>query len=348
MSDSNKDIQPQANAIEQVAPGESLRQAREAAGLHIAALAVMLKVPVKKLEALESGRFDLLADAVFVRALAASVCRTLKIDPTPILAQLPATSSPKLQYRGTGINEEFRASGNTRSPSAWAYLSKPAALAGLALVLGALVLIFLPAVKQGLDNVTVGLADFAAVSWASAGSDQGPDKGLDKGPDRGPDQRPDKGSDSGAGKPDAAAVYQDSNVNTPASTSPADAQKANAATAAQPPPGVSAVATETPGSGPSGGTGTSAVSRATSSGTVTASDIVVFTATGESWVEATDAKGRVVLRRMLMLGDVVGAAGSLPLKIVVGKANATQVQIRGEGFDLGAVSKDNVARFEVK
>lgn len=67
-------------AAPQVTAGELLRQAREAAGLHVAALAVSMKVPVKKLEALEADRLDLLPDAVFVRALASSVCRTLKID----------------------------------------------------------------------------------------------------------------------------------------------------------------------------------------------------------------------------------------------------------------------------
>ncbi|WP_457306933.1 helix-turn-helix domain-containing protein, partial [Polaromonas sp. P5_E6] len=36
--------------------GTLLREAREAAGIHIAALAVSLKVPVKKLEALELDR----------------------------------------------------------------------------------------------------------------------------------------------------------------------------------------------------------------------------------------------------------------------------------------------------
>ena len=79
-----------------------------------------------------------------------------------------------------------------------------------------------------------------------------------------------------------------------------------------------------------------------------ASDVVVFTAKTESWVEATDAKGQVVLRRTLAAGEVVGASGALPLKVVVGRANATQVQIRGKVFDVTAVAKDNVARFEVK
>ena len=55
-----------------------------------------LKVPVRKLEALEDDRYDLLPDAVFVRALASSVCRTLKIDPQPVLDRLPQTAAPRL------------------------------------------------------------------------------------------------------------------------------------------------------------------------------------------------------------------------------------------------------------
>ena len=38
--------------------GALIRQAREEAGLHIASLAMALKVPVKRLEALEADRFD--------------------------------------------------------------------------------------------------------------------------------------------------------------------------------------------------------------------------------------------------------------------------------------------------
>ncbi|UUZ68449.1 helix-turn-helix domain-containing protein [Polaromonas sp. P2-4] len=56
---------------QQPSAGTLLRDAREAAGLHIATLAVSLKVPVKKLEALEQDRFDLLPDLVFARWLPA-------------------------------------------------------------------------------------------------------------------------------------------------------------------------------------------------------------------------------------------------------------------------------------
>ena len=76
--------------------------------------------------------------------------------------------------------------------------------------------------------------------------------------------------------------------------------------------------------------------------------MIVFSAKGESWVEVTDARGTVVLRRTLAAGEAASASGVLPLAAVVGRADATQVQVRGRAFDLGAVSKDNVARFEVK
>lgn len=76
--------------------GALLRQARERAGLHVATLAATLKVPVKRLEALEQGRYDALPDATYVRALALSVCRVLKQDPAPVLAALPSGKAPEL------------------------------------------------------------------------------------------------------------------------------------------------------------------------------------------------------------------------------------------------------------
>jgi cytoskeleton protein RodZ len=62
----------------------------------------------------------------------------------------------------------------------------------------------------------------------------------------------------------------------------------------------------------------------------------------------TDTKGIVLLRRKLTSGEVAGATGALPLSVVVGRADVTKVQIRGQAFDLTPVSRDNVARFEVK
>ena len=61
-----------------------------------------------------------------------------------------------------------------------------------------------------------------------------------------------------------------------------------------------------------------------------------------------DANGVVQLRRILATGETVGVSGALPLAVVVGRADVTDIQVRGKPFDLAAVSKENVARFEVK
>lgn len=89
--------------------GAQLRAAREERGLHIAALAASMKVPQRKLEALEADQYDALPDLTFTRALAQSVCRALKVDAQPILDALPtAGDSGRLAQMGTGINAPFR------------------------------------------------------------------------------------------------------------------------------------------------------------------------------------------------------------------------------------------------
>ncbi len=302
-------------SVVQQGAGELLKQAREASGLHIAALAVLLKVPVKKLEALEADRMDLLPDAVFIRALASSVCRTLKIDASPVLARLPQTDAPKLIYQGTGINTPFRSPGDGPGPSLWAQVSRPAVLAGLLLLLAALVLIFLPVIKTSLNQVKSEVVDPRATAPVTADS---------------------TAANTGAEKTASLSLPINAPAASISTTVPAD---------------VAAL--------PQTGPGTTSPLKALTAGTAsptfvvtpkppTDTDVITFTAKGQSWVEVADAKGQVVLRRVLNAGDTTGAAGVLPLKVVIGSANETQVQIRGKAFDLNAVAKDNVARFEVK
>lgn len=153
------------SALPQISGGAMLRQAREAAGLHIAALAVSLKVPVKKLEALEADQLDLLPDIVFVRALAASVCRALKIDSAPILERLPHTIGPRLKTDETGINTPFRTTGHSAGFVLREQLTKPFSLAVLILLIGALTLIFVPFPRK-VDIAKAAKLNGSAVSVA--------------------------------------------------------------------------------------------------------------------------------------------------------------------------------------
>lgn len=122
--------------------GALLRQARQAQGLHIAALAAAMKVTQRKLEALEADRFSELPDATFTRALAQAVCRTLKVDAAPVLALLPPPNGHRLEQVAEGLNMPFRERPGRLVPQEWARLSTPV-LGLLAVVLIATAVVYL-------------------------------------------------------------------------------------------------------------------------------------------------------------------------------------------------------------
>jgi cytoskeleton protein RodZ len=124
--------------------GAMLRQARQAQGLHIAALAAAMKVPQRKLEALEADRFDELPDATFTRALAQTVCRTLKIDAAPVLALLPRPPGHRLEQVGGGINAPFRDRGGPAASGDGVPIGSPAVWGPLLIVAAAAIVYFLP------------------------------------------------------------------------------------------------------------------------------------------------------------------------------------------------------------
>ena len=276
--------------------GQLLRRAREASGLHVAALAVSLKVPVRKLEDLEGDRHDRLTDSVFVRALASSVCRSLKIDPGPVLELLPRKAAPRLIATSDGINQPFRAPSDGDAPNWLDQLSRPVFLAVFALLLGALVLVLLPTMQR---------EQAASPSPATAVSAPAPAK-------------------------DAASAEGGGSTSTPGRVETIVLPQPPAATASMP------VAESAPA------TFVAASKPAESGG------LLLVRAKAPSWVEITDAKGAAPVRKILAAGEVATANGPPPLQVTIGRADATEVQVRGKPFDLSAVSRENVARFEVR
>jgi cytoskeleton protein RodZ len=306
----------QAPVAEGATAGSLLRQAREAAGLHVSTLAANLKVPVRKLEALEEDRYDQLPDAVFVRALASSVCRTLKIDPKPVLQRLPQTPQPRLAQTGKGINAPFRSPKDGPPPGLLNQVSRPVMLVVVALLLAALVLIFLPLAQRGFDTVVQ--ANRSDSSAPSAAAPARPEQ---------PTTDPAPAASSIAGLPGAPASAAGP-VPTPAAVTQAP---------------------ELPGAALNNATGMQLRSSANpASGTLDAAAIVSFRARGQSWVQVRDARGTTVMQRLMQAGETAGVSGTLPLSVTVGSAQSTEVQVRGKPFDLAPLAHDNVARFEVK
>lgn len=291
-----------------------LREAREAAGLHIAALAAALKVPVKKLEALEAGRYDELPDMTFARALASSACRQLKVDPAPVLAQIPLGHRPQLGDSAQAINAPFKGVGDPAPLNAMGWLSRPAVLAAIALLLGALVLVFLP------ERSVPPQAD--AVMPPPGAAPDAPALVMEPAP--------------AAVAPAADGSTPIAGTATAASAAPEAVQTLSNAPVVATPADTAAVATTT----------TASVSPTMAVGAT--GSLLSITATGESWVEVVNGAGSVVMKRMLKTGDVIDFSTAPPYTVVLGRADAAQVTVRGKPFDTAPYARNSVARFEVK
>ena len=324
-----------------VTAGRLLREAREAAGLRLETLAGALKVPVKKLQALEMGQHELLLDMVFVRALACSVCRNLQIDAGPVLALLPHTGRSSFSTAPAALEASFNPYQPAMKTSGWASVSTPAALAGLLLVIGAGVLLLLPSMRetlassrlagkatdmflQAFDTLRVPVP--TAESTADTSTDA-PVPGFSE--VTGPKAltslplvaTPNAGEPASTPFATLTPTREDKSASTPDAALTAQTLARNAA---------SAGLKSTPD-------------------TAVGNPLVSFSAVAQpSWVKVTDAKGAVVLKRTISPGEQVSAAGTPPLVVVVGRADAMRVLVRGVAFDLGAYSKENIARFEVK
>jgi cytoskeleton protein RodZ len=286
--------------------GAMLRAARERQGLHVAALAAAIKIPQRKLEALEAGRYDELPDATFTRALAMTVCRALKIDAVPVLAQLPQAGGNGLSAAAGGLNAPFRDRPGRAEPAELSPLRHPLSWAALAVLVAAATVFLLPSGWwEGLMPGSTPLPTPAPAAPASAVQ-----------------------SASSAQQSASAAAQS-------LAAAPMEAVPMTAASAA------SAPMVEVVHSVPGAEAGASAVADI-------AAGLAVLRATDATWVEVVDAGGQVLVQRQLQPGESLGLNGKLPFKLKIGNAAATQLQFRGQGVDLAPVTRDNVARLELK
>ncbi len=134
--------------------GALLRAAREQAGLPLDEFAAQLKVTARRVELIEADQLDQLPDPVFVRALAQTMCRTLKIDPAPVLALLPRTPTQRLDRIHVGLNTPYREGPAQLLPDDWMGKLLPFLGGAALLVAGALLFYFLPSNWQAPAKVS--------------------------------------------------------------------------------------------------------------------------------------------------------------------------------------------------
>lgn len=290
-----------APAASGASAGAQLRAARERQGLHIAALAAAIKMPQRKLEALEADRCDDLPDATFARALALSVCRALKIDPAPVLAQLPRIGDKPLPDVAGGLNAPYRErAGRDAHGAASAPLRHPLSWAALLLVLAAALVMWLPDGSWRAWRAWWPASSAASAALATSTT-----------------------SATVAAVAAAASAVVEEVV--PAASAPASAVVVEVVHATSADPAAASAVAAAPAAG-----------------------MVLLRSSAPSWVEVIDAGGQVLLQRVLQPGESVGLDGRLPLRLKIGNAAVTSLQFRGREVDLAPVTRDNVARLELK
>ena len=272
--------------------GDLIREAREALGMHPEALASALKVPTRKIEALESGDLDEMPDLAFTRALAAAVCRHLKLEPSTVLALLPVavpTHLPTPHMRESLRNEDGQM-GRVQTASS---LDASKGLFRRPLWLAAIILFALAAAMPFLPELLKMLGLGASESLARI---QAPTHSTN---DSVPTMR--------------SAVQP----LAPVASAPAAAAPRAASSAV---PQAALPATAAP---------------------------LVLTASGESWLQVTDASGRVLVSRNLFAGDSVPLTGKAPYRLIVGRVEAVSIAYQGVIQPYPTAMQTGLARLSV-
>lgn len=288
--------------------GKLLSAGRQARGLTIANVAQMLKLGVRQIEAMESGRFDLLPGAAFARGFVRNYARLLGIDADPLVAVVDAGVTAQVDLAPVS-----NAEGVMPASGAQRLSSTPVALVAFGLLLVVLVGWYFDWFRTpdappdtAAQPAVVETAPPTAVAQEQPSETQ-PAPALDA-------------AGTPAAKPPATLPEV---VTNPAAERPASPAPQSPAPA---------------GANPGGEAASSADGLHT----------VELTFAGESWYEIRDADGKIVATGIGRADQVRSARGSAPLALVIGNAAMVRLTHNGQAVDLAPHTRVSVARLTLQ
>lgn len=297
--------------------GAQLRAAREAAGLELAALARLLRLGERQVEALEQGDWSRLPGNTFVRGFVRNYARAVNLDAVPLLAQLDRVS--ELSAPSLDLPE----STHVAMPNQSRALNKDAltVAAGLVLVLGAVAAYFF-------------LPDRFWVSTPAATVATTPEPVVTKPTPGEPLFPPATDAMAGAGEssvtPAAAPVTVAPIADTPAPVAPVVPAPQVSAPAQSAVPAPVAAPVASPLAPAAGGAAVS------------------FKFERDSWIEVRDKDGNLLTSRLHPAGSTREVSGTPPLSLVVGNASHVQLQYKGKAVALEPNAESDVARLTLQ
>jgi cytoskeleton protein RodZ len=315
--------------------GGRLREAREAAGLSVDAVARQLKLAPRQVTALEEDDWQHLPGRTFIRGFARNYARFLRLDPDAVLALLPAPESAPGLGR-PALRTDTRPMGEIPAER------EPSRRSSMRILLPLVLLAIVAMVAYyELSRTSLHIPDWLSTRIGA----------LDR-------QAP----------KDATSNTLPNPVSSPGSSSPSTTQSTTTGALALAPkvlgsePGASAAttpadvaSTPTPATTPAATsttvetTNTPSASAATSAQPPASGEVALVLAfRGTSWAEVKDANGRVVLQMTGGAGMTQTVNAVPPLEVALGNAPAVDVTFRGQPLDLAPYTRGNVARVGLK
>ncbi len=347
-------------------PGKRLQQARQARKLETSYVATALRLSPTVVEAIERDDYASLPSAVFVSGYIRSYARLLGLDPGPLNQRFHALhpnaeAPPPHVARPESTLSEHDGGGQM-------FASLVAILVVVALAAGAYGWwVTRPSTDPITDGATEPLAD-ASSALEPDGSTSSPGPGPEVGSELGSElAEPPPARD-----PDAAA-----GVETPAAADPVlrasrdvelitrdDAQPASLETEGamaptalptpaspedEPSTARRSAATAVGESDEAGETGETDAETEDDQATTDPAgpEAVQLAFNGPCWVDIRDSAGKVLLFGEMADGDRERIEGTPPYSLVLGNAAAVELTVGDTPFDLRAIARGNVARFEL-
>jgi len=356
---------PDLDADARDTPGRRLRRAREAKRLEATRIATELRLTPRTIDAIERDDYANLPSPVFVAGYIRSYARLVELDPEPLLDAFrrlhPAAEPPPRIATGAGAGADTGAGGG--------WLAPVVGIAVVAALLGGAYLWWqnrgpLPEPMMTAEPPRDAAGDFTAEPPVSGIREPAPEIPASA---RAPafDAPADGAGDIATADPMGDAL------GPPAPSAPADP----ALDEPQPPLPVPAPP-EAPLAGSASAPSTASADRAegepeaaagaaatppeaaAADGPVAAADgagaeatasgpEVVLTFSGPCWVDVRDATGDYKLFGEMGDGDRHVLGGEPPYSLIIGNAAAVEMEIGGEPFDVAAIARGNVARFNL-
>ncbi|MBK1649659.1 helix-turn-helix domain-containing protein [Rhabdochromatium marinum] len=343
-------------------PGRQLQLARKNAEITIDQVASELHLSSSTITALEADHYDGLPSEVFVSGYLRAYARLLGIDPVPLL-----DNYRRLQPSST--SSHLALSSMKRPEPSNKSISGPVVAAVVVIALGA---------AAWFSWTSLGGSEFLAkLSSPSAAEEDATQPNVNTAPQpvlprRPLDVQPVVGASEAEGAlggaesaqaPEAAAAAEDSGA--PSELAPEDSDETpDASPAATPETNegtnegalpsdqedvaigllASRAATADPEASPAGDADSEAPV-ADASNSDAAEITMLFT--GPCWVDVRDSTGEFKLFGEMNKGDRKVLGGRAPYSIILGNAAAVALTVDGEPFDVEAVARGNVARFDL-